>query len=280
MRRALPPALCLAALLLAGCQKATTYSPRPAARGATEAPRTEKAAEKEPPLARDLAWMDPGRFSSRDDVRIVFVPESAPEWAKLVSFWNEVPATGKAPAVVKVRVPLGLEGPSANVPPASPMTRARWELGRELFFDPSWLTAAGEQACVTCHDPARGLSDGKADSAGGYNAPTLVNVAYSQRLFWDGRARYLEEVVQAAPEDEREPKTAAAFRHAWPGVVGRLRASARYKRLFQDTFTTLPTQDLPAHPAGGQLAARPRRPRAAPGQGGRAECGALRGGPR
>jgi cytochrome c peroxidase len=187
--------------------------------------------------------MDPGRLPSRDDVRIVFVHESAPEWAKLASFWNEVPANGKAPAVVKVRVPLGLEGPSPNVPPASPMTRGRWELGRELFFDPSWLTAAGEQACVTCHDPARGLSDGKADSAGGYNAPTLVNVAYSQRLFWDGRARYLEEVVQAAPEDEREPKRGDVFRHNWPGVVGRLRASARYKRLFQDTFATLPTQD-------------------------------------
>src|SRR5688500_4499120 len=65
-------------LLLAGCQKAGPYDPR-SARGATEMPRAGQAPEKEPPLAPDLAWIDPGR-SSRPDVRIVFVSESAPEW--------------------------------------------------------------------------------------------------------------------------------------------------------------------------------------------------------
>jgi cytochrome c peroxidase len=236
----MPRALCLTALLLAGCQKAGPYTPRLAS-GATEAPRGGQATEREAPLAPDLAWMGPGRLPARD-VRIVFVHESAPEWAKLLAFWNESPAAGKEPAVVRVRVPVGLGDPTPHVPPASPMTRSRWELGRELFFDPTWLTAGGEQACSTCHDPARGLSDGKATSAGGYNSPTLVNVAYSRRLFWDGRASYLEEVVQAAPEDEREPKRAGPFRHVWPGVVGRLRASARYKRLFQEAFGTPPTQ--------------------------------------
>src|SRR5262249_16820347 len=155
----------------------------------------------------------------------IFVPESAPEWTKLLAYWNEAPAAGKEPTVVRVRVPVGLPDPTPHVPAASPMTRSKWELGRELFFDPTWLTAGGEQACSTCHHPARGRSDAKADSAGGYNAPSLVNVAYSRRLFWDGRARYLEEVVQAAAADEREPKRAGPFRHVWHGVVGRLRAS-------------------------------------------------------
>ena len=52
-----------------------------------------------------------------------------------------LPASAPAAGAVKVKVPAGLPDPGAYVPPANPMTRAKWQLGRRLFFDESILTA-------------------------------------------------------------------------------------------------------------------------------------------
>lgn len=69
---------------------------------------------------------------------------------------------------------------------------AQVELGKMLFFDPRLSGDAGI-SCATCHDPQKGWGDGQALSTG-YpgslyfrNAQTLLNVAYSKSLYWDGR---------------------------------------------------------------------------------------------
>jgi cytochrome c peroxidase len=63
-------------------------------------------------------------------------------------------------------------------------------LGRFLFFDKR-LSSTGEVACATCHDPAKGWSDGKTLSEGigttGRHSPTLWNSGYARWFFWDGR---------------------------------------------------------------------------------------------
>ena len=72
------------------------------------------------------------------------------------------------------------------------------DLGRYLFFDPV-LSKDGTIACASCHDPAKGFADGRARSlgiGGGRllrSAPSLWNVGFMERLFWDGRATSLEE---------------------------------------------------------------------------------------
>ncbi|MDO6604524.1 cytochrome-c peroxidase [Arenibacter palladensis] len=72
------------------------------------------------------------------------------------------------------------------------------DLGRYLFFDPV-LSADQTVSCASCHDPNKGLSDGLAVSRGieGHKlkraAPSLYNVGYLKKLFWDGRASTLEE---------------------------------------------------------------------------------------
>ncbi|MCK0147080.1 c-type cytochrome [Arenibacter sp. F26102] len=72
------------------------------------------------------------------------------------------------------------------------------DLGRYLFFDPA-LSADQTISCATCHDPNKGFGDGLPVSKGvdGVNlkrgAPSLYNVGYLKRLFWDGRATTLEE---------------------------------------------------------------------------------------
>lgn len=72
------------------------------------------------------------------------------------------------------------------------------DLGRYLFFDPV-LSADQTVSCASCHDPNKGLGDGLATSQGKDGqklkraAPSLYNVGYLKKLFWDGRASTLEE---------------------------------------------------------------------------------------
>lgn len=86
------------------------------------------------------------------------------------------------------------------VPADNPQTPEKIELGRMLFFDRR-LSGDGTMSCVTCHDPGTGYSDGLPISLNypttknWRNSPTLINIAYNESLFWDGRAKSLE--VQA-----------------------------------------------------------------------------------
>ncbi len=75
------------------------------------------------------------------------------------------------------------------------------DLGRYLFFDPV-LSGNGTVSCATCHNPQKGFSDGLSTSIGANGeklprgAPTLWNVGYLKKLFWDGRALTLEEQMK------------------------------------------------------------------------------------
>jgi cytochrome c peroxidase len=83
--------------------------------------------------------------------------------------------------------------PEANVP-----TPARVQLGKALFFDPR-LSASGVMSCGTCHNPALSWGDGLPRGVGhgmktlARRTPTILNVAWAELLFWDGRAASLEE---------------------------------------------------------------------------------------
>lgn len=63
-------------------------------------------------------------------------------------------------------------------------------MGQQLFFD-TRLSANGEIACVSCHQPEKMFTDGRALASGlapvERNSMGLVGAAYSSWLFWDGR---------------------------------------------------------------------------------------------
>jgi cytochrome c peroxidase len=100
----------------------------------------------------------------------------------------------------EIKMPLGI--PFALwtyfVPNDNPITAAKVELGRKLFFD-ARLSADGKVSCASCHDPKRAFTDGRklAEGIGGRlgarNSPTLLNSMFSTGQFWDGRAGTLEE---------------------------------------------------------------------------------------
>ena len=86
---------------------------------------------------------------------------------------------------------------TAFVPEDNALTPQRVALGRKLYFDKR-LSDDGSVSCATCHDVTRGFTDQLAVSKGiggqfgKRNAPTTLNVALLQTLFWDGRSPTLD----------------------------------------------------------------------------------------
>ncbi|UUO05508.1 cytochrome-c peroxidase [Blastopirellula sp. J2-11] len=93
-------------------------------------------------------------------------------------------------------VPLGLDW--VRVPPDNPITPDKVELGRRLFFDPQ-LSRDRSISCSSCHDPEHGwsiatpLALGVAGRLGERNPPSIINTGLQHSLFWDGRAKTLED---------------------------------------------------------------------------------------
>lgn len=140
---------------------------------------------------------------------------------------------------------LRLAFPTMNQRANNPTTPEKTELGRLLFFDPV-LSGDNTQSCATCHHPDLGFSDRQftsigvggrgtgQDRTGGKvlrrNAPTIWNAAYSFKLFWDGRAKDLE-------DQARSPITAADEMNQKPEqLVEELRKIPDYVALFDKAF--------------------------------------------
>jgi cytochrome c peroxidase len=138
-------------------------------------------------------------------------------------------------------IPLGLER-TRPVPADNPLTDARVQLGRRLFFDPI-LSADGTVSCASCHQPDHGLASpqpravGVRGQVGLRNAPALFNRAYGSSFFWDGRAATLEAQALRPIADALELGSSVA------DVVQRLRADAGYGAAFQATFPDGVTAD-------------------------------------
>jgi cytochrome c peroxidase len=103
-----------------------------------------------------------------------------------------------AAASYAIDFPLGIDGDQMQVPEDNPMSAAKVELGKLLYFD-GRLSQDGSVSCATCHDPAKGFTDqlptskGIRGQVGTRNAPSVINSAFYYFQFWDGRAPTLEE---------------------------------------------------------------------------------------
>ena len=90
-----------------------------------------------------------------------------------------------------------------SYPKDNPYSDAKFKLGRTLFFDPI-LSGSKSRSCETCHNPGLSWGDGQPRAIGENQkplparAPTLLNVAWTPKLGWDGHFRDLEAVGIAA----------------------------------------------------------------------------------
>lgn len=125
------------------------------------------------------------------------IPGKGPLTTQQIKEWLANPENHRE---IKPELPLGLAAAAANIQhlDKTPMTRAKIELGRQLYFDPR-LSSDGTISCASCHHPDEGFSRhttfgvGVREQTGNRNSPVSYNRIISGPQFWDGRAASLEE---------------------------------------------------------------------------------------
>jgi cytochrome c peroxidase len=134
--------------------------------------------------------------------------------------------------------PLGF--PQIPTPGDNPLTEAKAQLGKQLFFEKR-LSRTSEISCGSCHLQDKGFSDpnpystGVEGRVGDRNAPALINLAYTSSFFWDGGVISLEDQSIAPVQNPLEMDLALE------DAVARLEGDAHYEQLFDEAFGTGPT---------------------------------------
>tara|TARA_A100001011_G_scaffold258226_1_gene266509 strand:- start:5645 stop:6778 length:1134 start_codon:yes stop_codon:yes gene_type:complete len=139
-----------------------------------------------------------------------------------------------SPTPIDVRPPFGF--PPVPVPSDNPFTKEGLFLGRKLFYDPI-LSGDNSQSCASCHKQSSSFVDenmkfsfGIDGSKGIRNSMPLYNLAYAKRLFWNGAATSLEDLIS-------EPITNPIEMHeSWMNTLDELQAHEEYPLLFQRAF--------------------------------------------
>jgi len=165
------------------------------------------------------------------------VPGSGPITLAEIDRWLADP---KNFVTLEPVLPLGLSQGAAQITglDKNPLTRAKIELGRQLYFDPR-LSADSTVSCASCHNPAEGYSAhtktgvGIRGQLGGRNSPVSFNRILSGPQFWDGRVDSLEAQAVGPIQNPIE----MGFTHE--GVVKRLGDIPVYKKQFEKIFGEL-----------------------------------------
>jgi cytochrome c peroxidase len=120
-------------------------------------------------------------------------------------------------------------------------------LGRTLFFDPR-LSGSKFISCATCHNPGFAWGDGLPKGIGDgmkplkRRTPTILNAAYGDLMFWDGRADSLE--AQALGPIQ----SAAEMNMPLGQAVERVSSLSGYRPLFEKAY--------PGEPVSGKTIAK------------------------
>ena len=129
--------------------------------------------------------------------------------------------------------------PKMIIPANNPLTEEVVALGRKLFWDPI-LSANNTQSCGSCHNPNAAFVDGNNQFSegidgflGNRNSMPLINLGYSETLFWDGRSTSLEEQSLVPIQDPIE------MHNTLENMVHHLKADKNYPLEFYNVFGTV-----------------------------------------
>ena len=136
-------------------------------------------------------------------------------------------------------LPKGFPRPA--VPADNPMSTAKVELGRYLFYDKR-VSVNGKDSCGSCHRQELAFTDGRARAEGttGEAHPrssmSLVNVAYAPYLTWaNGTMTSLEE--QALTPMLGEVPVELGLKGHESGLLAAAKNTPEYQRLFPAVFS-------------------------------------------
>jgi cytochrome c peroxidase len=129
--------------------------------------------------------------------------------------------------------------PPPRIPAGNPMTAAKAELGRYLFYH-ARMSVNGKTSCATCHKQELAFTDGRAQSIGTTgeahprSAMSLINIAYSGVLTWSNpRMTDLED--QALVPMFGEHPIELGLREG-DSFLPMLRSDPKYRVLFRRAF--------------------------------------------
>ena len=156
-----------------------------------------------------------------------------------ITTWIAALAAAGAPAEAPYAWTLPAGFPRPPVPADNPMTEAKVELGRHLFYD-TRLSANGTQACATCHQQPLAFADSRRRSMGSTGelhprgSMSLVNVAYARALTWANPTMTRLEDQALVPMYGDHPIELGLDREGrW---IDHLRREPIYTRLFAAAF--------------------------------------------
>jgi cytochrome c peroxidase len=130
--------------------------------------------------------------------------------------------------------------PRPKVPADNPMSTAKVDLGRHLFYD-TRLSLDGTFSCGTCHEQRLAFTDGKARAVGvtGEVHPRgsmgLANIAYSPVLTWANPTQRRLETQALVPMFGEDP-VELGLSGKEQEMLARLQAAPRYPALFAAAF--------------------------------------------
>ncbi|HEX7873444.1 MAG TPA: cytochrome c peroxidase [Sphingobium sp.] len=135
-------------------------------------------------------------------------------------------------------LPEGVEPPP--VPADNPMSAAKVELGRRLFYDAD-LSIDGTMSCAACHEQKRGFADGNRTRPGVHgdpgrrNVPGLANVGWLTPLTWaDPRQATLEEQMLVPVLGDHPVEMGMKGQEA--EIARRLSREGCYRTMFRAAF--------------------------------------------
>ena len=134
--------------------------------------------------------------------------------------------------------------PQPRVPADNPMSEAKVELGRYLFYDKR-LSFNQKQSCASCHQQALAFTDGRARAVGSTgeihprSSMTLVNVAYVPALTWANPTLTHLEAQALVPMFGDHP-VELGMKGREDRLLERVKKVPEYQRLFPAAFPGSP----------------------------------------
>ena len=149
--------------------------------------------------------------------------------------------TVQAPGAGQWRWELPAHFPVPKVPESNPMSEAKVDLGRHLFYDRR-LSGNGTQSCASCHHQDKAFTDGRATGLGSTGmahprgAQGLANVAYHATLTWANPSLVTLEKQMEVPLFGDDPVEMGVNDHNRTEVLARLHAEPVYAAKFAAAF--------------------------------------------
>jgi cytochrome c peroxidase len=183
-------------------------------------------------------------------------------------------------------------------PADNPATPEKIKLGEMLFFE-TMLSNRNQRSCSTCHKPELFFTDGFSRAWGLHETelprktPNLLNVGWQRSMFFDGRAKTLEEQVRMPLENHQEmdldpevaakrlaadPLYSAAFAKVFPGETISFALVAKAIASYERTLVSYDS-DVDRYLAGDREALNPQARRGLDLFTGRAGCIRCHNGP-